>query len=65
MTLQFLLSQNSPRNAACVWLLTIASGATLACNAQTKPTPKPDPDVLVLSNGDTLHGKFVSSIQEN
>jgi hypothetical protein len=63
MTLQFLLSQNSPRNAACVWLLTIASGATLACNAQTKPMPKPDPDVLVLSNGDTLHGKFVSSVQ--
>jgi len=25
-----------------------------------KPTPNPTPDVLVLSNGDTLHGRFVS-----
>jgi len=25
-----------------------------------KPAPNPAPDVLVLSNGDTLHGKFVS-----
>src|SRR5579863_6520447 len=33
----------------------------LACVAQTKPAA--DPDVLILSNGDTLHGKFVSSIQ--
>ncbi len=33
----------------------------LACFAQTKPPA--DPDVLILSNGDTLHGKFVSSIQ--
>jgi len=31
------------------------------CAAQTKPpAPNPAPDVLVLSNGDTLHGKFVS-----
>lgn len=36
--------------------------ATLLCSAQAKPAP--DPDVLVLSNGDTLHGKFVSSIQD-
>ena len=38
-------------------------GAMTTCAAQTKPsTPAPDsaPDVLVLSNGDTLHGKFVS-----
>jgi hypothetical protein len=35
--------------------------AALVCGAQTKPAP--DPDVLILSNGDTLHGKFVSSIQ--
>ena len=27
-----------------------------------KPAPDPEPDVLVLSNGDTLHGKFVSEI---
>jgi hypothetical protein len=62
MTLQFFLLQNSFRSTTRVWLLTIAAGAALACNAQTKPTPTP-PDVLVLSNGDTLHGKFVSSIQ--
>jgi hypothetical protein len=35
--------------------------AALTCSAQSKPAS--DPDVLVLSNGDTLHGKFVSSIQ--
>ena len=33
---------------------------TLTCVAQTKPAP--DPDVLILKNGDTLHGKFVSSV---
>lgn len=31
------------------------------CAAQSKPAV--EPDVLVLSNGDTLHGKFVSAIQ--
>lgn len=33
------------------------------CTAQSKPAaaiPKPAPDVLVLNNGDTLHGKFIS-----
>jgi formylmethanofuran dehydrogenase subunit D len=35
--------------------------AAFTCSAQSKPAS--DPDVLVLSNGDTLHGKFVSSIQ--
>jgi hypothetical protein len=31
------------------------------CAAQGKPAaPNPAPDVLILSNGDTLHGKFVS-----
>ncbi len=34
---------------------------TQMCTAQSKPAaPNPAPDVLVLSNGDTLHGKFVS-----
>jgi hypothetical protein len=37
--------------------------ATLACAAQTKPPADAAPDVLILSNGDTLHGKFVSSLQ--
>jgi hypothetical protein len=39
----------------------ILAGA-LSSPAQTKPAP--DPDVLILSNGDTLHGKFVSAIQD-
>ncbi|MGO8757528.1 MAG: DUF481 domain-containing protein [Terracidiphilus sp.] len=31
------------------------------CKAQSKPAaPNPAPDVLVLSNGDVLHGRFVS-----
>ena len=30
------------------------------CAAQGKPGANPAPDVLVLSNGDVLHGKFVS-----
>lgn len=41
--------------------------ATLVCVAQKtpaeKPAANPAPDTLVLSNGDTLHGKFVSSLQ--
>jgi len=36
--------------------------ATL-CAGQEKIAANPAPDVLVLSNGDTLHGKFVSAIQ--
>jgi hypothetical protein len=40
--------------------------ATIFCAAQSNPTPKPtaspEPDVLVLSNGDTLHGKLVNEI---
>ena len=36
--------------------------AAIVCVAQSKPAAKPAPDVLVLSNGDTLHGKLVSAI---
>ncbi len=40
--------------------------AGISCCAQGNPAPKPavnpEPDVLVLSNGDTLHGKFVNEI---
>jgi hypothetical protein len=44
---------------AALALLTTAVPASI-CAAQSKPAaPSPDPDVLVLSNGDTLHGKFV------
>jgi len=37
-------------------------GAGVFCAAQAKPAPNPAPDVLVLTNGDTLHGKFVNEI---
>ncbi len=39
-----------------------ALGAMAVCAAQSKPPApaNPAPDVLVLGNGDTLHGKFVS-----
>ena len=46
----------------CLLALTAAVGAGSFCIAQTTPAPNPAPDVLVLSNGDTLHGKFVSEI---
>ena len=53
------------RSCSCTWLLRrslilLFLGACLPALAQDKPAPKPD--VLVLSNGDTLHGKFVSEI---
>jgi hypothetical protein len=35
---------------------------TLACIAQDKPTVDAKTDVLVLSNGDTLHGKLVNEV---
>ncbi len=38
-------------------------GSSMAATAQAKSAaPAPAPDVLVLSNGDTLHGKFVNEI---
>jgi Protein of unknown function, DUF481 len=47
-----------------VWLPAIAAvlASSLHAAAQPKPAPNPAPDVLVLSNGDTLHGKFVSEV---
>jgi hypothetical protein len=48
-----------------VWISSAALGAISFCAAQSKPaTAVADsaPDELVLSNGDTLHGKFVSEI---
>jgi hypothetical protein len=43
-----------------------ALGAMAVCAAQSKPAApapaNPAPDVLVLSNGDTLHGTFVSEM---
>ncbi|HEU5350993.1 MAG TPA: DUF481 domain-containing protein [Terracidiphilus sp.] len=44
----------------CVLTLWLASAP--AAQAQKKSAAEPPPDVLVLSNGDTLHGRFVNSI---
>jgi Protein of unknown function, DUF481 len=46
-----------------LWLPALVLGAALAASAQTKPSETREPDVLVLNNGDTLHGKFVNLIQ--
>jgi hypothetical protein len=46
---------------SCIALPVAAFGVAQVCAAQSKPAAaNPSPDVLVLSNGDTLHGKFVS-----
>ena len=58
------------RRSTCPLMLAAALGISIYCAAQgnpaskpePKPAPKPEPDILVLSNGDTLHGKFVSEI---
>ena len=50
----------SLRGVRCVISAAVLA-AGLNCAAQSKPAaPNPAPDILVLSNGDTLHGKFVS-----
>jgi hypothetical protein len=41
-------------------IVTLCAG--ILCVAKGKPAANPDSDVLVLSNGDTLHGKFVSEV---
>lgn len=43
-------------------ILAAALSGGAFCAAQAKPAPNPAPDVLVLSNGDTLHGKLVNEI---
>jgi hypothetical protein len=51
------------RNSLGASLLIAVFGAASICAAQAKPpAPNPAPDVLVLSNGDTLHGKFVNEV---
>jgi len=51
--------------AAFLIMPTLLAAFALACAGQNAPKPaaNPAPDVLVLSNGDTLHGKFVNSLQ--
>lgn len=44
-----------------LFLLAAVLSAAAFCGAQSKPAAaNPAPDVLILSNGDVLHGKFVS-----
>jgi len=44
------------------YLAAAGLAASLCFSAQAQPAPNTAPDVLVLSNGDTLHGKFVNEI---
>ncbi len=54
------LTRSFPRGIRAVVLAASLAPVTI-CAAQSKPPePNPAPDVLILSNGDTLHGKFVS-----
>lgn len=59
MSLLFL----NPRSLRCRRLAACVISAVLCgsvvCAAQSKPSAKAAPDVLVLSNGDILHGKLV------
>ncbi len=51
------------RRRILISILAVAPGIAQYCAAQSKPAApaaSSAPDVLVLSNGDTLHGKFVS-----
>jgi hypothetical protein len=62
---EFSVCRPFPLQYPCIrlLLLTVCLGAALTCAAQSKPAANPAPDVLVLSNGDTLHGKFVNVLQ--
>ena len=55
------MSAGSPLSRVCLMLsiAVLATGVSLL--AQGKPAD-PAPDVLLLSNGDTLHGKFVNQV---
>jgi hypothetical protein len=48
------------RHAAGVICIALCASST--CVAQGKPAGENAPDLLVLANGDTLHGKFVNAI---
>lgn len=66
MTMNVFCIPDRIRRAACA-LLVLGAGLACAAKAQTAPKPaeaKPaaPPDVLVLSDGDTLHGKLVNEI---
>ena len=50
------------RSRSARLILLLFSGTASLCAAQNKPAADAAPDVIVLSNGDTLHGKFVNSV---
>ncbi len=50
------------RHAARLLAIAVTLAAGLCAAAAPAPAPNPAPDILVLSNGDTLHGKFVSAV---
>ncbi len=59
----FLFPARSDKNLH-IALLSVLCALSLSCATQTtaQSRPAPAPDVLVLSNGDTLHGKLVSAV---
>jgi hypothetical protein len=50
------------RRISMLLLATIPLALTCAAEDKKPPEPVPAPDVLVLANGDTLHGKFVKEV---
>lgn len=70
MTLRFPISTLSNQRSIAFlrWsmrlaLVAAAMAPLLTARAQDNPPSNPSPDVLVLNNGDTLHGKFVNVLQ--
>lgn len=59
MTIRFLCIP--VRSLRACWALALLSGGILLA-AQSKTAASPEADVLVLNNGDTLHGRFVSEV---
>jgi hypothetical protein len=52
----------APARAARVSAIGALLASGICAAGQAKPAPNPAPDVLILSDGDTLHGKFVSEV---
>lgn len=50
------------RSRSVRFVLLVISGTACLCLAQSKPAAVAEPDVVVFTNGDTLHGKFVNSV---
>ena len=66
LPLSFLFFQSAAHPFSS-WFCSVLLAGGLCLGAELRaaaaaPAPATDPDVLVLANGDTLHGKFVSEI---